>query len=117
MPEVVYCVFGSEHFRRQCCQSIWSLRAVGYRGRIRVLTDLLEGWPPVHQIELVPLTQGSPLRAGKTLLPRHCSADVTLYLDADTLALEPIDGLFELPDEVSIAAALDDFSPLRRAIK
>lgn len=97
---VVYYNYGNRHLLRLCV-SIDSLRRI-YQGPVTLLYDgSLQLWfiaflrsKRVRTIALTSPFPGNPLLR-KTQLWRFSPYDKTVYLDADTLILQPIDELFE----------------------
>jgi hypothetical protein len=76
--------------------SISWLRRSGYSGPVRVVTDI-QDWPVDRlgcEIERVPsVGEGTPTRGYKTRMDIY-GYDTTLYLDADTLPVSTISGIW-----------------------
>ena len=107
---VLYLAIG-EAYRGPLIASITSLRRYGYHGPVRVVTDQ-PGWlPPALNCEtvLVPhLGDGFAARHYKTQLEQY-AFDSTVFLDADTVPVADIAGIWKVLDTCDLAMAPDLF--------
>ena len=105
---VVYLAFGPA-YREMTILSISWLRRFGYSGPIRVVTDI-QDWPVDClgcEIAKVPsVDEGTPTRHYKTRIDRY-GYDTTLFLDADTLPVSSISGIWWESHFADICMTLD----------
>jgi hypothetical protein len=108
---VVYVATGDPAYALYAACSILSLRDTGYRGPITVFTDM-----PAQRFRLpgvrvakiaVPKDARKPSRALKTSLAALSPYSETLFLDADTVVLEPVQKIWSFLKKSDIALALD----------
>jgi hypothetical protein len=120
---VIYCITGSSFFP-YCYCSIAALRQQGYTGPILLLTD---SFPPalsrlqsalkldVRIVKVAENLGDFAQRWIKTQLSELTPFQVSLYLDADTLATKPVEKIWEYADESEIAMSLDRVANVFRA--
>ncbi len=105
---VLYLALGEVH-REMAAASITSLRRYGYGGPVRVVTDQ-SGWVPagLHcESVLVPdVGDGFASRHYKTQLESF-AFDSTVFLDADTVPIANITGIWNVLDNCDIAMVAD----------
>jgi hypothetical protein len=112
---ILYLVTGRRVFYTECVKSITSLRAQGNTDRILVFAENpanISGLDVVADVEVrkAPIegTTGFELsRLLKTCMYELSPFDQTLYLDADTMILRPIEGIWSYIVQAPVAAALD----------
>lgn len=87
--------------------SIASLRKEGYAGNICVLTNFkhIEKKPDV-EYKFLDIKKEEPIRASrrvKTQLNKFTPYDTTLYLDCDTIILNPIDKVWDFASDFAVS--------------
>jgi len=110
--EVMYCVLGKPELRQYMLKSLESLRHNGYRGPASVLTDLgREGWAAREMLDYtvrsIQAGAGCERFGGKTVIDQYASAERTLVLDCDTIAVAPLDGIWGQLDDAEVALCRD----------
>jgi hypothetical protein len=104
MNAIAYVVLKNVGLIKQFAQSARSLRTQHYDEPIFVVTDLPdESWPADTGHQIVPIT-GTNINLEVSRLPRYLDkfdVDQVLKLDTDTLAVAPIDEIWNIEGDVS----------------
>lgn len=111
---VIYCISGSYLYILYEFCSMLSLRSRGYGGPILLITDISDTFSLPKsilgfQVKTLDVQSTSMFsqRWAKTQMDRLSPFDVSLYLDADTLVLNPIDSIWGFAEHCDVALALD----------
>jgi hypothetical protein len=94
---ILYLSIGKAHCA-YVARGVRHLRHFGFRGPIRVVTDQCDHRLPLHEVEVVrvpAVEDGFPSRVYKTRIYEHAFEGATLYLDADTMCIAPVDPVWE----------------------
>lgn len=94
---ILYLAIGEAHCA-YVARGVRHLRHFGFGGPIRVVTDQRDHGLPLHEVEVVhvPAVDGGfPSRLYKTRIYEHAFERATLFLDADTQCIAPLDPVWE----------------------
>ena len=95
---IVYITIKDKKYTEYAYVSIESLRKTGYSGDICIITDSDDRSIKNVTYKQIPVSPDNPLTASrflKTKLNTLSPFDTTLYLDCDTLVLNPIDSIWQ----------------------
>ena len=105
---IVYLAIGTE-YQRYVVNSISCLRLTGYDGAIRIVSDISDWSETVTDCELILVDnvgEGFGSRYYKTQIYKY-SYDFTLYLDADTIPIAPIEEIWNKLINSEMCMSLD----------